>query len=529
MTTYYLKSTVATDYAKNTAYSLGQRVVPAIADTGTNYLNARKYVWECTTAGTTDATNYPTWDASYTPNVSTETSGTATFTCRLPTTWVNAAKYSAYLSNLVAAGDTVWVSNNHAESSTLTANNFNGTKASPTNVLCGDDASEPPTALATTGTITNTGSNYNNISGSGYFYGLTIVGASGSNASDVGTQLNSAGGVHKQIYDTCHVNCATTGSGVLVIGYQGTSVYPNLTTELRNSTVQFGAAGCRMVASGNVIWSGGSITLGTAPTSLFGTFNSYTTNTARVLVENVDLSNMGSYLVNIASSPGSKYKFRNCKLKSGWAAITGTDPGPGWEVEVENCSTDDGNLPIVSQYHNYWGSVVQETTIKVTTGGASDGTNTFSWKMTCDADCEWPIGFLASPEIAVWNTTVGSAVTLSVEINHDSQGSGTSGRMTDKDMWLEVRYLGTSGSPLGKTLTNAVGASTSVPFGTPLPTASASDHPTSAVAWSGTITNPEPQTLSVQVTPQEIGYIHVRVCCAKASAVVYVDPKVTVS
>lgn len=430
-----------------------------------------------------------------------------------------------------AAGDTIWSSQVHAESTAATVTlTFPGTLASPNKVLCGNDAAEPPTALATTATVSTGAGAYNLVvNGCAYIYGIGFYAGVGSSSSTIGLKLNNSAGKH-QCYESCHLECSNTAaSGTFYVGYNGGGSIEQGYTEWRNTTVEFNNAAQAIISWSELRWVGGSITLGTAPTSLFkpGGDDATGYKHGNVLVENVDLSNMGSYLVDIANIGPVTYTFRNCKLKAGWAAITGTDPGPGWSVIIENCSVDDTSLPIVSQYHDYYGSVVQETTIKVTTGGASDGTNTYSWKMTCDADCEYPLGYLATPEMAVWNTTVGSAVTLTVEINHDSQGSGTSGKMTDKDMALEVVYLGTTGTPQGKTLTDLAGASTSAPWGTFV--ATSADQTDSAVAWSGTITAPEPQKLSVTVTPQEIGYIQCRVVCYKASAVVYVDPKITVS
>jgi ABC-type phosphate transport system substrate-binding protein len=127
---------------------------------------------------------------------------------------------------------------------------------------------------------------------------------------------------------------------------------------------------------------------------------------------------------------------------------------------------------------------------------------------------------LESPEIVKWNDTVGSAQTCTVEIVHDSQGSGTSSAFTDAEVWLEIQYLGTSGVPLGSVLTDAKADVL----------ATAADQASSAVTWTTTgLTTPLKQKVAVTFTAQEIGFIHAKVVLAKASAVCYVDPKLTVA
>jgi hypothetical protein len=140
--------------------------------------------------------------------------------------------------------------------------------------------------------------------------------------------------------------------------------------------------------------------------------------------------------------------------------------------------------------------------------------------MVTNANAEYPIRVLRSPEIVRWNETTGSSITVTVEIVHDSQGSGTSSAFTDKEIWLEVQYLGTSGYPLGTFVDDAA----SDILG------SAADQTSSSATWTTTgLTTPVKQKLSVSFTPQEKGYIHAVVCMAGASDTCYVDPLLTVS
>jgi hypothetical protein len=146
--------------------------------------------------------------------------------------------------------------------------------------------------------------------------------------------------------------------------------------------------------------------------------------------------------------------------------------------------------------------------------------------MATSANASYPCGVLASPVFSIWNDTTGVAKTVTVEFVHDTnvaagQGAGTSFAFRDDEIWLEVEYLGASGSPLG-TIIRDVKA-------TPLTTAA--DQTSSSVGWTTTgMTTPVKQKLvSASFTPQQKGYIQCRVYVAKASKTIYVDPKITVA
>jgi hypothetical protein len=135
--------------------------------------------------------------------------------------------------------------------------------------------------------------------------------------------------------------------------------------------------------------------------------------------------------------------------------------------------------------------------------------------MVSNADAEWSHQTLDSPEIVKWNETTGSSVTATVEFVHDSTTN-----MTDKEIWIEVMYLGTSGVPLGSFITDAAANYLS----------SAADQTDSSETWTTTgLTNPNTQKLSVSFTPQEKGFVHAVVKVAVASKTVYVDPVLTLA
>ena len=406
-----------------------------------------------------------------------------------------------------AAGDTIWLSQAHAESTAGAVTiNYAGTVATPSKVLCGNDAAEPPTSLATTATVTTIANGTLSIGGSMYVYGVTFT-------SDSTTTLCGGSGVPQtQIYENCSIRTTNTGSAGTI--QCGSANNQTLRLKLLNTSIKFAAASQSLAIYGNHVFEGVSFVSGTStPTALVTLAGDRTQG--NILWSGCDLSNLGS-TVNLCQGAivaSGRVVFRNCKLPASWSGslVTGTIPGPGPRFELYNCDSTDTNYRLWVE--DYAGSIKNETTI-VRTGGATDGTTQCSWKMVSSANAEYPLIRLESPERVIWNDTTGSALTAAIEIVTDNV------TLTDGECWLEVMYLGTSGFPLGAWITDAKSDVL----------ATAADQATSAETWTTTgLTTPVKQKLSVTFTPQEKGAIHWRVVLCKASTTVYVDPKLTVA
>lgn len=413
-----------------------------------------------------------------------------------------------------AAGDTIYVSQAHAESTASAVSlNFAGTPATPSKVLCGNDAAEPPTALATTATVTTTSNATLSLAGSFYCYGITFT------ADEATTLAADAGGVGvAQEYKNCSFRTTNAGSAGSFFFAGANNYTPRL--RLTDCTLKFNATGQKCFVFCAVDIDGGSIVSGSSTPAYLFTFGTDRTQ-GRLLVSGFNFSNLSSSMVlcNGAGVGTGTMIFRSCKLPASWSGtlITGTIPGPGARYEMHNCDSGDTNYRLWIQ--DYAGSIKQETTI-VRTGGASDGTTSLSWKMATSANAEYPHIRLVSPENAIWNDTTGSSKTLTVEIVHDSQGAGTGSRFRDDEIWLEAMALTTSGFPLG-----AWSADCKADV-----LATAADQTDSSETWTTTgLTTPVKQSLSVTFTPQEKGPIIWRVVMAKASKTVYVCPKATLA
>lgn len=502
MAVAYVKSgSGVTEFAQSTAYtsgSPGSRIVPKRTDTASNHLVAKRWVWECTTSGTSAAAE-PTWPATVTQDVTTVTSGTAVFTARRPgfssgttANWSFATIYMDYPGSLMTAGDTVYVSNNHAESISTAFAGGTNTSALITGVqyVCSNDSAAPPTAVATTATVTTTGAN--NISAglnNSYIYGVSFVCGSG----DTGTRTLTAGGTCEE----CTFHVASTGASSLI----------SASGLWRNCNVKFADAGQTLQPT-MFRWSGGSLASGgTSPSSLITTGYNAT-------VENVDLSNAGSAINLFSNASGiAGVSFRHVKMPTSWSgglnALT-----PLGVARSELAAVGPSGLNYTYQRKTNGGEGFHETTI-ILSGGANNGTTGLSHKLISSAAALFPQVIVDTPEIVKWNDTVGSSITASVEILHDSAIA-----LTDGEIWLETNYFSASGSPLGA---KASSAKASV-------LATATNVPASSASWTTTgLTNPNKQKLSVTFTPQQAGFVHARVVLAKASKTVYIDPVLSFS
>jgi len=249
--------------------------------------------------------------------------------------------------------------------------------------------------------------------------------------------------------------------------------------ELVNCGFQFSATAQKVscLASGIVTIRGGSILADAAITTFIDLANS-----ARAYIEGFDFSNADAAM-NIAANTahGVILQVRNCKMPASWSgSINSSVPGNGAWFELHNSDSADTNYRYERKTKT--GTITGETTI-VLTGGASDVTTPLSWKMVSNADAEWKHQTLNSGEIVRWNETTASAITVTVEVIHSGVGSGGSGDFTDKELWLEVQYLGTSGTPLSLFVSDAAASYI----------AAAADQDNSSATWTSEPATPVKQ------------------------------------
>lgn len=426
-------------------------------------------------------------------------------------TWALAKATLAGALVIATASDIIWVSQDHAESAagakTLTFPTTPGLR-----ILCGNDSAEPPTALATTASITTTGNNAITIpSGFAYVYGVIFNSGTGNSAA---SDLLIAGAALAKgmVFESCQFNnLSTSASADPKIGAPASANNDDDLLTFINSSFSFGSTGQTIFAQyGRLIFQGITLTGASAPSTLFTLLANVGTD---MTIEGSDLSGLAfTNMFDVTAAGTIKVTLRNTKLPASITVVTGTNPGPGGPlVRMHNCDSADTNYRFAE--HSFEGSIVNETTI-VRTGGASDGTTPIAWKMVSSAGTLfWHP--LQSPEIVRWNEAVGSPLTVTVEFVHDSVTNAQ-----DDEIWLEVEYLGTSGTPLGIRASDRMTNILSTP----------ADQADSSEAWTTTgLANPNTRKLSVSITPQEKGFIHARVMVANPSTTYYIDPLMTVA
>ena len=156
---------------------------------------------------------------------------------------------------------------------------------------------------------------------------------------------------------------------------------------------------------------------------------------------------------------------------------------------------------------------MEQETVIVRTGGASDGDTPISFEMVSSANTKF-FHPLETPEMGRRQNSIGSAITVTVEVVTDGV------TLTDADAWLEVQYLGTSGFPQGSMVSDRAADVLATP----------ANQTTSSETWTTTgLAAPVKQKLAVTFTPQEKGMILAKVMLARPSTTMYVDPVLTVS
>ncbi|MBM2715484.1 hypothetical protein JQK88_30620 [Mesorhizobium caraganae] len=420
--------------------------------------------------------------------------------------WTNAYTTLAAALSGKAAGDIFYVSEDHSETTAGLTLTFPGTAANPSKTICvNHSGSVPPVAadLRATAAVNSSGASTMSLASSGaYIDGVIFTTGTGSSST---ATLNVGNGNNQIIaMKNCSLRIASTGASSRIRVGSLDSCY----TALENTTLSFAATGQAVNTVGRITWSNTpSALLGTIPTTLF--VNGGNADAQVIEVRGVDLSAAGSgkTIVGAGTGPTAIYSFTDCKLN---ASVTlAATPSNQGAAEIDYVRSGASGVNYNQGRIRYSGTLTEETTI-VHTGGASDGTTPLAWKIVTTANAFWTLPF-ETPPIAIWNDITGSAVTAAIE------GIWGGGAVPNNDeIWVEAEYLGDASSPLASFVNDskanviAAGAGQDAGSGT----------------WGGSSTSFK---LVVTFTPQQKGWVLLRVKAAKASSTFYIDPKVTLT
>jgi hypothetical protein len=415
--------------------------------------------------------------------------------------WANA--FTTLAAGLAAAttNDVIYVAHDHAETDGSASLSLT-TKT--VRIICVDSAgSVPPVSadLRTSARIIRTGANSITIAGTNintYWYGITFE--AGTGATNANLVIGASG--QRNYFKNCTFKkLGTTGSGtaIQIGGTGGHTVWDNCTLE-------FGAATDALSVTTELIWintPASAVAGATLTTGLIAPSTS-----AIVHIEGVNLSALGG-TSTVVRTVGQKCSVRLKDCQIGVTPTLASAPSVPYAVYdfIRVASADDNTA--IARY-TYGGTLTQETTC-VRTGGASDGTTTYSWKVvpTASNNIVWAF---ECPPITFWNETVGSAITLTIE------GYWSGGAVpTTADIWMDVECLGTASEMLGTFTSNGIADVL----------ASGTNHTSSTESWGAGGTTKF--KMSTTITAQEKGPVSVYIKYANVTETVYIDPKIVVS
>lgn len=424
--------------------------------------------------------------------------------------WTTAKTTLAGAGALITIGDTVYVAHDHTETDSSSSNIFMFTASSlggPVNIICANRGAFPPTTKATTAQFNFTGVDpYVLLYGGGYVYGLKFSLGTGTLHSP--TLDASADTLTERTMESCEFVITDTDTGQIQF-----NAYHTI---LKNCNFKF-ANSLGLIYGGRIKIIGGAFLSGS--NTLNPIMVAYNTS---IEVDGMDMSLLPTAAYVVRGSPYSgKTVLRNLRMPAGWTGSIFNDtvetiPTDG-RIEAYGFGNSDVNNTIYCA--DSFGKTREETTVVRSGGGVNDGFSIIGWKISTFYRAVYPTRYHTSPEIHIWNEAIGSSRTLSIEVLHDGQGSGTGGRLTNVEIWVDVFHMGTSGYPLG-VLASSMGS----PLATP------SEWTDSASTWTTTgLVAPMAQTLSVSFTPQEVGYVIARIRVARGYRTVYVDPQPVVT
>lgn len=422
-------------------------------------------------------------------------------------TWTLAKATIAGAATAAAAGDTIYVSQSHAETQgTNLTIDVAGTPDNPVIIAGCNDSAEPPTAESTTATVSTTAQA--NI----YLYDSLIASDisfnCGNGANYSRFDINGSGTHSVQVYNRCafRLNDTHPSSNIGIGSYDATK---SSDTILNNCVFKLTNVGHVIYIGSKVTINGGSIESGgTSPTAAF--YLGGNGPSGRALIESLDMSVWSSSfkLFADAGRPGLAV-VTGCKMPASWSAdnlVANVSGVPNARYELYNCTPFGGSL-IPFRIKDYLGTIYHESTV-VMTGGSSVG----SAKMVSNASAKEANNGLQLFNLQKEITTSGSSVTATVEFVHDSVTN-----LTNADICVDLQYPVTNGT-----------ASTSSQRSSHL--ATATDCPSSSQTWTTTgLTNPNKQKISIAFTPTAVGIVKAVVRLTKASKTVFVDAKLTVA
>jgi len=420
--------------------------------------------------------------------------------------WATAATsiYTA-IAYTSADGQEIWVEKGFTEAINEVALNF----LYSGRILCVDKTDD--SIAISTGSLTSTGQIYinpYNINLSIYVFGLNFVSSTTNTSKHIyvgnkeGTQI---------ILENCGIEHNSGSNAFIVLGAYGVDRNPSF-VKLISPRIKFNnAAQALRIPSVCEIEDLQTVTGSTSTDVLINNSNTSGLNryaNASVKITNSDLSQINDYVVGDCYKPGIIATFIDCSLPAiPLLAPQTVKNKSSAQVYIFNSSSSDQHYHI--GYADVFGEIICDTGIYKT-----DNPGSLSWKITTTSDCTIYAPFI-TPFLDAWHTET-SAITPSIEIMRNDSASA----LYDNEVYAKFSYQGTSGSPLGISVSNRMellGTPAAIPDGAGL----ASWTGEGGTAWSGKLVSPS-------ITPLNPGTVRAQIAVSKASQTIYANPFVDI-
>lgn len=417
------------------------------------------------------------------------------------TAWANAKKTLKAVTDLAAAGDTIYVDTGTAQ--VITAATIYSLATGVRVIASNDKTNFPPQTLSTTGVLSSTGvSSDIRFNGIGVIYGISFQ-LNGSSTTTL--VLGSADGSKIRLIN-CDlvVNIPASSTSSITIGASTTQ---NSEVVLENTTALFSNAGHRIVPNQSLTIIGGKYPRsgGTLPTTLFvGPLRS-----GIIDIFGADFSNQttGTIFGDSVSMP-SIVTVRQSKF--GGATIAPAISAGSMEITLYDCASTDTHYHIA--HYSHTGSTTVSTALYANDGACYNlAGDKCSWVVAGNANAN-----RANPYVSPWiprYNELTTAIAPEIEILRN----GTTTPYTDTEVWGEWLLKTVGGSPLA-TLYSDFGGHLSAGADQDSGVGLSGWTGESGSAWSGKLVCPS-------VTPAEIGHISARVVVT-GNFSVYVDPRI---
>lgn len=423
-------------------------------------------------------------------------------------TWAKAATTLGTAVSAAAAGDKIHIASGHTESpSANTTYTFAGTPDNP--VLIVVEGTSTGLLVPEGATIASTGAAAINLAGSVDSWGLNLEVGSGNVNVSLGLGQTTANAIQR--FHLCRLRTNATGASARIAVSLSANAAARLIILDRVKVYAGGTSGSAGVFAPGICdfeMYDGSIE---APSFVnIVAPNQGTGRGSRMRFYGVDLSACRSD-VNLMRPGGDSLElaeFYDCKLPSGWTGAVFDSSATvdiGQQADAWNC----GNSTAKFSYRGarYAGNARSNTGVYRTGGAVGDDSSTpYSLELLPNASAKLGGAQLETPWFGYAKAS--GAATIDVEIAH--AGSA----LTNAQVWLEVRHLNESGTPIGEVITNRVAD----------PNTAATTHATSSAPWTGSGATTK-QKLSVNITPARWGFVQARVVAADdAVSSIFVDP-----